>query len=118
MPSTSLIGGVHTPPISPRVWKPAAGYSPSAVPMAYARSPTTKERRSGSRVVSLSSGLVASVERGSAPPGVPDGLPTACTPREVVPSRRAVAARTAGGLGIRDMALLTGMRQGCDLHYT
>ncbi len=25
MPSTSLIGGVHTPPISPRVWKPAAG---------------------------------------------------------------------------------------------
>ena len=32
MPSSSLIGGVQMPPISPRVWKPMAGYRPSSVP--------------------------------------------------------------------------------------
>ena len=32
MPSSSLIGAVQMPPISPRVWKPMAGYRPSSVP--------------------------------------------------------------------------------------
>ena len=39
--------------------QPAAGYSESAVLMAYARSPTTSDRRSASRVVSVSSWTAA-----------------------------------------------------------
>src|SRR5579864_2935259 len=48
MPSSSLMGGVQMPPISPRVWKPMAGYRPSSVPNSYARSPAAAYRRRSS----------------------------------------------------------------------
>src|SRR4051812_3461413 len=79
-PSSSLRLGVQNPPISPRVWKPAAGYRPSAVPSTQARSPVTTVRRSASRLVSDSSGDRTSAGSDATPGAACAGPPTTSPP--------------------------------------
>ena len=53
------------PPISPRVWKPDAGYRPASVPMSYARGPAVTKRLASRRSVVESSSVAAAATEGA-----------------------------------------------------